>query len=699
MNSHFTKLMLAACLLLSAGRCCAQNNAQNNWPKSIYTVGGVVIHIYKPQVDSRAGNMLKSKSTISLLDKSSNSPVFGVAWTTDTVVIDRDKRVVKIQSVRVDNLRIPADNGAFDKKRVKQVLEIYMPKVMKPLSLDELLASLDEGREETALVDSNSMGQPNMIFRRWAAMLVPVYGDPIFRNNDDWGLEQVINTPYTIVKAKDGKFYCYVSGKWYAAPAATGPYTYTDGKVGRQLKKIGRALEKTAKRNGEPAADATGNPPVFDVIVTTVPAELIQSDGDPILLPLAGTTLHYVSNSGNDIIVDTSAVPYYVLLAGRWYRSSALNENSRWEYVPADELPQEFGKIPKYSEMSEVLSSVPGTKEAKAEGLDARIPQVAKIDRANTTTAVEYDGAPRFEPIAGTDMQYAVNSCSAVILYKGNYYAVDEGVWFFSDNPQGPWAVSIARPGQMNLIPRDCPVYGARFVHIYQVTTDYVYDSYTAGYLDSDMGNCALITGKGFGEDDYDDSFGYGWGLDGGFEAVWIGGGGDWGRGGRSRFWRERRFRYERHRGYDGRMAFGRGRRPQAESPLLASGRATTVTGGAARGLSRGGYSGGGRSGGGLRSAGGGGRTPGGVGRSGGGGGRYTGSGGSARSGGGGGSARSGGYRGGGRSGGGGSSGGGGGARSGGGSSGGGGGGGGGGSHSAPRGGGGVGGGGGGTHH
>jgi hypothetical protein len=651
-------------MLLSAGHCLSQNN----WPKSIYPAGGSLIHIYKPQVDSLAGNIMKCKSTISLSDKSSNGPVFGVVWTTDTVEIDQAKRQVTIRSVKVDDLRIPADNGFYSKKRVKEVLEVYIPKAIKSLSLDDLLASLDGDREEANPVAGNRVGQSNLIFRRWAAMLVPIYGDPIFRNSADWGLEMVVNTPFTIVKAKDGMFYCYAAGKWYVAPVATGPYAYTDNKVSRPLRKIARGLDKAAKKNGEPSAEATGNPPVYDIIVSTAPAQLIQTDGDPVLTAVDGTSLQYVTNSGDAILLDTVSRQYYALVSGRWIRSSELKEGSQWQYVGADELPRDFAKIPPNSPVGDVLASVAGTKQAKEAALDAQIPQVARIDRINTTTQIEYDGAPRFEPIAGTNLQYAVNSCSAVIGYKGNYYAVDEGVWFFSDNAMGPWTVSIARPAGMDLIPRDCPVYGARFVHIYQVTTDYVYDGYTAGYLNSDMGNCALISGQGFGEDDKDEDFGYGWGFDGGFDVLWTGGGGFWGRGARADFWRARRFRYDRHRGYDGRMAI-RGRRgPQEESGLLTTGRATAVTGGATRviggatrmpggvtrGLNRGSGTGG-RYTGGVRP---GNARPGGVVHNTGGS-RTAGV--SGRSGGGGGSARSGGYSGGGARSGGGSSGGGGG--------------------------------------
>ena len=59
---------------------------------------------------------------------------------------------------------------------------------------------------------------------------------------------------------------------------------------------------------------------------------------------------------------------------------------------------------------------------------------------------MEYDGKPKFEPITGTDMQYAVNSATQVLWIDGRYYAVDDGVWFTSDSEDGPWTLADSIP-------------------------------------------------------------------------------------------------------------------------------------------------------------------------------------------------------------------------------------------------------------
>ena len=38
----------------------------------------------------------------------------------------------------------------------------------------------------------------------------------------------VVNTPFTIVKNYDGRFYLYGAKHWYVANSATGPYEYTE---------------------------------------------------------------------------------------------------------------------------------------------------------------------------------------------------------------------------------------------------------------------------------------------------------------------------------------------------------------------------------------------------------------------------------------------------------------------------------------
>jgi hypothetical protein len=666
MKSLFTQLIISACLLLS-GRCLAQDH----WPKTIYVPDGGYVNIYRPQVESFIGNIMTFKSTISMTASGSDDPVFGVFWTTDTVKTDRRKREVTIRSVKVDDIRMSADDIPFAEEDVKPALEACIPKLIHPLSLDGVLASLDRSDQETALAGDISNGAPRLIFRTSPSMLVPIDGQPILRDNKDWGLDVVVNSPATIIKNKDGQFYLYAGGNWYVAPDATGPYTYTDN-VQHSLRVIARGLEKAAKRSGGAAAGgamagggaaggtaagAKGKSPVCDIVISTVPAELIQSDGSPDLQPVSATALRYVSNSGHPILMDTTTKLYYMLLSGRWYRSDSLNENGQWQYVAADQLPWDFARIPAGSPIADVLPSVAGTPEAKEAIMDAQVPQVEKIDRKATMTDVVYDGVPRFQAIEGTDMQYAVNTCATVVGWRAQFYAVDDGVWFTAGTPVGPWTVSAFRPDEMDLVPPDCPIYNARYVDIYQVSNDYVYDGYTPGYLNSYIGDCTVVYGTGFYYRpwmgsyyyprpwtwgfgmcydpwygwafgmDYDcDLFDCGWGWDAGFGFVWGGGYGRGGGRGIPGIYHPayplpkpgHHFRYERHGGF---IAIDRSRRvPQGQGQPLVNGRPATLTAGTATrtvagtaarsgygGLRTGGYTAGVRGGGyaGMRSAGG----------------------------------------------------------------------------------------------
>ncbi len=130
--------------------------------------------------------------------------------------------------------------------------------------------------------------------------------------------------------------------------------------------------------------------------------------------------------------------------------------------------------------------------------MDAQIPQTAKVDRKTATTHVSYDGAPQFQTIQGTGLLYAVNTSSTVLLYDGRYYAVDNGIWFVSDNSDGPWTASDSRPGNLDMIPPSSPVYNAKFVDIYDVTPDYIYTGYTSGYLNNFIYGPTVVYGTGF---------------------------------------------------------------------------------------------------------------------------------------------------------------------------------------------------------
>jgi hypothetical protein len=203
-----------------------------------------------------------------------------------------------------------------------------------------------------------------------------------------------------------------------------------------------------------------------------------------------------MANSDNDILMDINNQKYYVLLSGRWYSSSSLTGN--WAYTDPDKLPADFAKIPAGSDKDVVLASVAGTPEADEAKLDAQIPQTAKIDRSSTECTVEYDGKPKFEPIEGTSLSLAVNTSSTVIKSGNQYFAVENGVWFVSNKPDGPWAVSTERPKDVDNIPPSSSAYNTKYVYVYDVTPQYVYTGYTPGYLGCYVHGPTVVYGTGY---------------------------------------------------------------------------------------------------------------------------------------------------------------------------------------------------------
>ncbi len=470
--------------------------AQEEWPKVINTNDGSVIKVYEPQPESFKGNILKSRAAVSLLQNGQKEPVFGTFWSVATVDTDRDNRRLSVQSVHIPNLKFPGDIDNNTISYVKTTLEAQLPAVESDLPLDEILASLDMNTEQKKQAQNFNNAPPKIYYASNPSLLVSIDGAPKFKHNKDWDLDVVVNTPFTIVK-NDGSYYLYGGKKWYKAPDPLGPYNYTES-IPSNLQKVASAVDN--QNNADPGySDSTAaaqSRTVSDIIVSTQPAELIQTHGDPEFVDIQGTSLQYARNSENDIFFDTDAQQYYVLISGRWYKSPQMG--GPWDYVPSNSLPADFAKIPEGSPKDNVLASIPGTSAAREAVMDAQIPQTAKVDRRTASTNVTYDGAPRFQSIPGTHLQYAVNTQSSVLAYKNQYYTVDKGVWFVSNTPTGPWAVATDRPDEVDAIPPSSPAYNLKYVYIYDVTPDYVYMGYTPGYLNNYVCEATVVYGTGY---------------------------------------------------------------------------------------------------------------------------------------------------------------------------------------------------------
>ncbi len=119
--------------------------------------------------------------------------------------------------------------------------------------------------------------------------------------------------------------------------------------------------------------------------------------------------------------------------------------------------------------------------------------------RATTASAgVTWDGDPKFEAVAGTKLVYGVNTPDSVLKLDQTFYCCQEGAWYSSSAPTGPWTVCATVPADMYAIPPSCPVYPVTYVYVYDSTPDYVYAGYLPGYTGCYVYGPTVVYGTGW---------------------------------------------------------------------------------------------------------------------------------------------------------------------------------------------------------
>ncbi|TMQ74176.1 MAG: carbohydrate-binding family V/XII [Candidatus Eisenbacteria bacterium] len=477
--------MAALALGLLVGLAAAAHADPADWPRAFDTASGAFI-IYEPQPEALDGDVLSGRAAFSLQRSGSAEPSFGVLWFTEHIQIDRDSSTVAARAFDVTKVRLPGITPA-EAERYETQVESEAARWDLTESLEQLQAGLASAEKERASVADLDHTPPRIIFSPRRAILVLYDGAPVVEPIPGSRLERVANTPYAVVHDPTRRAY-FLSGAdlWYQAKDPLGPWHVILGPPDEV-----RAVVPPDTS----AADRTVGPPP-QVLTATEPTELIATDGPPVYAPLVDDELLYVTNTESDVVREVSTQAIYVLLAGRWYRATTLD--GPWTFVRGDQLPPSFARVPPGSPKANILASVAGTDQADDAVADAEIPQTSAIRREATGFQVDYDGPPQFEPIAGTRMEYAVNTDAEVILADGRYYACEQGVWYVADDPNGPWRVSEVRPVRVDDIPPSCPVYDVRYVYIYDVTPDVVWDGYLPGYLGCYPYHGTIVYGTGY---------------------------------------------------------------------------------------------------------------------------------------------------------------------------------------------------------
>lgn len=462
------------------------------WPRR-FASGDTSFATFEPQIDSWKNDKLEARVAVEVFPPGATSPKYGVVSFEAPTQTDRARGVVTLGDLRVTRAHFPTA-----KDREASYLEALRGADLaesKTVSVDRLQHQVAYGASHDAVPSQSVKNDPPVILvSDRPQILVLVDGPPKVR--DESGVRRVINTRALLVSER-GSSYVWVGDRWFRAPAVEGPYAPARD-VPPALDAVKGRLAATQKV--DLYGDATERVRQgAKVSVATKPTELIETRGGAVYEKVPGTTLSWITNTESDVLRDDATGQVYVLLSGRWFRAPSLS--GPWTFVSGKDMPATFRDIPRGHREARVLASLPSTPEAEEAVIAASVPQTATVDRGQTRLAVAYDGTPDFQPVEGTSapLRYAVNTATPVIATAdGMYYAVENGVWFVSASPDGPWTVATQVPDVVYSIPTSSPIHYITYVRIYGYSPEYAYVGYTPGYIGAVYTNGVVVFGTGY---------------------------------------------------------------------------------------------------------------------------------------------------------------------------------------------------------
>lgn len=469
----------------------SQENETLTWPRVIEKKDHT-INLYQPQLETLEGNILKGRMAISVKE-GTEGLVFGALWFSVRLATDLESRTAVLEDMTISKIKFPDFEDEAKLGKLQTIIIEDFKSVELVMSLDRIISSLESVSTETRLEDQLNNSAPEIYFREVPTVLVVIDGEPQLRPVENSKMEYVVNTPFFIVKHKK-TYYLKGANHWYEASKIVSDQWSETRNIPEEVK----TLSQQRFDEADPETTIAKDESAPEIIVVTEASELVVSDGEMAYEPIEGTSLLYVTNTENDIVLDINTQRHYLLLNGRWYSTRTLKDMD-WEFIEPESLPEEFAAIPQdHESISGMRSSVPGTPESEEAIYEQYIPQTAVVDRKTTSTEVTYDGEPKFEVIEGTSISSAINTESTVLAVDDKYYVVDEGIWFEGPSPTGPWIVADSRPDDVEDIPPSSPVYNVKYVYVYDSTPDVVYVGYTPGYYHSYIYGGVVVFGTGF---------------------------------------------------------------------------------------------------------------------------------------------------------------------------------------------------------
>ncbi len=177
-----------------------------DWPREINSQQGMIT-IYEPQISAFDGNTMNARAAISITPAGQTEPIFGAVWMDCRIMTDRPTRTVKIQELKVKQIRFP-NRPEDETAAISASLEQEIPQWDLTFSLDELTESLETAQKEKENAHDIDVTPPKIIVMQRPAVLILIDGEPVLTDVEGTNLQRVANTPYFIVQdVNSGMFY------------------------------------------------------------------------------------------------------------------------------------------------------------------------------------------------------------------------------------------------------------------------------------------------------------------------------------------------------------------------------------------------------------------------------------------------------------------------------------------------------------
>ncbi|MGO9932189.1 MAG: hypothetical protein ACLPV8_10305 [Steroidobacteraceae bacterium] len=206
----------------------------------------------------------------------------------------------------------------------------------------------------------------------------------------------------------------------------------------------------------KPPTVAVQNIPPW-VIVSYSPAILVPIDGAPVLKPVpSNASFQRVINTRALILQGGVEQNFYIHVYDGWLESSSISgpwTQSFRQPLGMDGTAQTLAK----SGAVDMLDG--GAKANPKPSLANGVPAI--YTSQVPTELIVFKGQPDFQPVVGTQLLWAANTTSDVLIdiSNNNYYVLISGRWFEAPAITGPWAfvAADALPPDFARIPPQAP--------------------------------------------------------------------------------------------------------------------------------------------------------------------------------------------------------------------------------------------------